>query len=104
MIHIFNTYIRRPILASSVLESNKLAATRYPLPNTHLPNTQYPNTQMPNTENIKMPKYLMIQNIKIPGCSRGPRGLGRFPRVSDHDPIPFLTVCLGPEPWPWPWP
>ena len=51
----------------------------YPIPTTkyqyQLPDTQYPNTLMPNTENIKMPKYLMIQNIKIPGCGRGPVAL-----------------------------
>ena len=41
----------------------------YPIPTTkyqcQLPDTQYPNILMPNTENIKMPKYPMIQNIKL---------------------------------------
>ena len=72
----------------------------YPIPTTkyqyQLPDTQYPNTLMPNTENIKMPKYLMIQNIKIPGCGRGPVAL-----ADGSKPWPSAqAIAMIPEPWP----
>ena len=83
---------------------------------------------MPNTENIKMPKYLMIQNIKIPGCGRGPvaladgsnsmamgRGLGhglelgdmtQFLSLAAWDPshghgLGLKAIALGPWPRAW---
>ena len=78
----------------------------YPIPTTkyqyQLPDTQYPNTLMPNTENIKMPKYLMIQNIKIPGCGRGPVALADGSNILGHClgrsaymPLPYHTIPYG---------
>ena len=114
--------IRRPILASSVLDSNKLAATRYPLPNTHLPNT-------------KISDYPKYQNVTLTKLSADPSGVehvglkqaGRYPipktKTSEyqypipniHHPITYtpyptpnththvsLAISLRPEPWPWP--
>ena len=63
--------IRRPILASSVLESNKLAATRYPLPNTHLPNT-------------KISDYPKYQNVTLTKLSADPSGVERVENPPTH--------------------
>ena len=71
--------VENPPTHSGVERVGENENANYPIPTTkyqyQLPDTQYPNTLMPNTENIKMPKYLMIQNIKIPGCGRGPVAL-----------------------------
>ena len=81
---------------SSVERVGENENANYPIPTTkyqyQLPDTQYPNTLMPNTENIKMPKYLMIQNIKIPGCGRGPIALADGSNILGH--------CLGRSQWP----